>query len=354
MIRRRIEDAKRKLASRSFEWYPYNSLSSIAQIERVATPDLLERMRGLPLLDLGCGDGDLAFYFESLGFSVTAVDHELTNYNQMRGVRALREALGSKIDIQSADLDGRFRISGGPFGLCLLLGLLYHLKNPFYVLEYAAQKARYCVLSTRIARRTPRGTPMAAEALAYLVDSAELNGDPTNFWIFSPEGLKRLATRAGWNVVAFVSSGEVNDSDPVKRDERAWVLLESRIRHGSRVLLGRGWHDLEEGTHRWTEPEFSVAFSKPPSAGAELRFRFTSMHPMTLSAEGLPAQEFAQPGEHVYTARVPENFQGELKFRVDPGLRVPGDERHLGVLVSFWREGFETTDENVPLEILTA
>ena len=343
----KLDRARHQIAPRDFEWYRYASLAAIPPIESMLS-SLPDEVRSLPMLDLGCADGDLAFFFESLGYQVTAVDHELTNHNQMRGVRALKEALGSKISIHTADLDGRFHIPGGPFGLCLLLGILYHLKNPFYMLEYVAQKARYCVLSTRVARRTPRGAVMD-EPLAYLVDADELNQDRTNFWIFSPEALKRLVTRAGWTIRAFHTTGATHDSDPVSRDERAWCLLESRVRAGSRVRLGHGWHDLEEGTYRWTEPSFSIRLLQPAK---KIRFRFTSIHPLTLSAENCSSQPYAEPGEHVYAVDLPDNFAGDLHFRVDPALHAAGDDRPLGVLVSFWREGVETSDDNAPIDVL--
>jgi len=44
-------------------------------------------------------------------------------------------------------------------------------------------------------------------------------------------------------------------------------------------------------------------------------------------------------------------FSGELDFNVEPPLRIGGDNRILGVLVSFWREGAETTDSNLPIEV---
>ena len=161
--------------------------------------------------------------------------------------------------------------------------------------------------------------------------------------------MKRLVTRAGWTIRAFHTTGATRDSDPVQRDERAWCLLESRIRSGVRVRLGHGWHDLEEGTYRWTEPVFSVAL--PPDARGKFQFRFTSTHPMTLSVGGLPPQSYEEPGEHLYVAPLPAAFDGRLDFRVDPPLQVPGDDRSLGILVSFWREGVETTDDNAPIEI---
>src|SRR6266478_3030580 len=109
-------------------------------------------------------------------------------------------------------------------------GLLYHLKNPFQLLEYTAQISRYCVLTTRIAQRTPLGVDMKGEAIAYLVDPEELNDDATNYWIFSEQGLRRLLKRAGWDICHFFSTGcRENSNLTEERDERACCLLRSRI-----------------------------------------------------------------------------------------------------------------------------
>jgi tRNA (mo5U34)-methyltransferase len=230
---RELKRAKDSVKPRDFEWYPHDSLSGTYQIDLLLEKDrdLLDRLRGEPMLDLGCGDGDLAFFFESLGFAVTSVDFEGTNFNRMQGVRALKNALGSSIHIHSADLDDRFEIPGGPYGLCMMLGILYHLKNPFYALECAAKRSRYCLLTTRVAERTPRGAVMGPEALGYLVNPDELAGDSTNYWIMSQEGLKRLVTRAGWDLKRYTSTGCLKGSDPVSRDrdERGCCLLQSRF-----------------------------------------------------------------------------------------------------------------------------
>ena len=87
------------------------------------------------VLDFGCADGDLAFFLESLGLKVLTFDHVRTNHNGMMGVRALKQALNSNVEIHELDLDNNFEIPEGRFGLALVLGILYHLKNPFYVLE---------------------------------------------------------------------------------------------------------------------------------------------------------------------------------------------------------------------------
>jgi len=370
-FREKLKRAKSRIQPTAFQWYPYDSLESIVhQIQpllETVGDDMLERCRDFPLLDLGCGDGDIAFFFESLGFRVTAVDHELTNYNQMRGVTALRSALGSSVRILSADLDGRFQIDGGPFGLVLMLGLLYHVKNPFYLLEYAAQRAHYCLLTTRIAQRTPRSVDMSEEALAYLVDSFELNDDCTNYWIFSTSGLHRLVTRAGWKMDQFRSTGCRDGSDPItaRGDERACCLLRSSITFGSRVRLLSGWHDLEEGTYRWTGPDFAVILQEPVHRGARLYLRFTLVpgsvdKPVTVAAtvDGfhLRASTYSEAGEHVYADHIPQNCWGkselQIRFVVDRVLTVESDARELGLLVSFWKAGARVTDDAAPLGLM--
>ena len=149
----------------------------------------------------------------------------------MQGLRTLAAALGSGIEIHDMDLDGRFELHG-QYGLAMFLGTLYHLKNPFYVLETLAGHARFCFLSTRVARQSPDASVRFENIpVAYLLDPRECNADATNYWIFSPAGLVRLAERTGWRVRASANSG-ATASDPAtaQGDERMFLLLENARR----------------------------------------------------------------------------------------------------------------------------
>ena len=59
------------------------------------------------------------------------------------------------------------------YGFVVLLGILYHLKNPFLVLETLAGVADYCLLSTRIARLAPDGARLQGLPVAYLLGEDE-------------------------------------------------------------------------------------------------------------------------------------------------------------------------------------
>ncbi|GAA3366723.1 hypothetical protein GCM10020366_71330 [Saccharopolyspora gregorii] len=90
--------------------------------------------------------------------------------------------------VHEIDLDSQFALPAQHYGAVFFLGLLYHLKNPFYVLEALAQRAELCFLSTRVARQAHGRHAAAGAAGGVLLDPAEANDDATNFWIFSEIG----------------------------------------------------------------------------------------------------------------------------------------------------------------------
>ena len=95
---------KQSLGNVGFEWYPYDTLSALGHLEKLLTG----ANRGLldcsgRVLDVGSQDGELAFFLESLGYQVVAVDHPAYNHNGMRGIRALKAALGSAVEIMTPE-----------------------------------------------------------------------------------------------------------------------------------------------------------------------------------------------------------------------------------------------------------
>ncbi|MDB4970715.1 MAG: hypothetical protein JWN44_6404 [Myxococcales bacterium] len=255
-FKQRMQEAKRAIPG--IEFYPYDTLGNLWVLDELLRGDrrkLRTLTDGRPVADIGAADGELGFFFETMGLDVHLVDNAPTNYNGLRGARALKEALGSKAEIHDIDLDSQFKMPEKEYGLVLFLGILYHLKNPYYVLETLAKMSRHIVLSTRVTQYAPSLEPRAAAPtllgelvsrvvapnkhmtrvagmpVAYLVDERECNNDPTNFWIFSPEGLQRLLSRCGWEVIDFMTKGNQVNSDPASNagDQRAFVLARSRV-----------------------------------------------------------------------------------------------------------------------------
>ena len=223
-----------------FPWYPYGTLSNFVHLERLLSKphrDLATLISGRPIADIGGADGDLAFYLERRGVTdIDLIDYAPTNYNSLRGVRLLAQELGSKIAIHENDIDRSFVWPRDDYGLIFFLGILYHLKNPYGVLESLAKVTGHCLVSTRIAKFSgDRSTVIRGESLAYLLAPQECNNDPTNFWIFSEQGLRRILDRTGWDVLDYISVGATGKSDPATAagDERAFVLVRSRWRTAS-------------------------------------------------------------------------------------------------------------------------
>ena len=218
----------------TIQWYPYPTLENfnhLAMILDAPYRHILDFSHGKPIMDIGAADGDLAFFLESLGHEVHIMDYAPTNYNQLRGARRLREILKSNVNILDVDLDSQFQMPDIHYDLLFFLGTLYHLQNPFYIMRYLSKIADYCVLSTRIAQMTTdRQTRFSHVPVAYLVSPYETNYDPTNYWIFSDAGLRRLLDRTGWDICSYGTVGQKVDSDPSSndRDERAFCLLHSR------------------------------------------------------------------------------------------------------------------------------
>ncbi len=361
-----LERVKRAHRSTEFEWYPYNTLAVFPVLEsmlREERRDVLGLAGAGRVLDIGCGDGDLSFFLGSLGCDVTAIENPGTNFNGAKAFETVRAALGSTAELRFQDLDTGFGLEGRTYGLAFCLGLLYHLKNPYGFLETLARHARHCVLSTRIAQVTVKGTPVETEPLAYLVSPEETNNDATNYWIFSDAGLRRILDRTGWEVCDFVATGVQRGADPARpdRDQRIFCMLRSRLPDPwLDADLDGGWHAMEQGSWRWTERVFRVRLPLPQNAAPVLRLRFRNpLGPVRLRAAVGPVQlpwaEYQTSGEQSYEQSVSVDLERShvpVTFELD---RATGpsesDRRELGVQVVFWGLDGPTPESLRPIRV---
>ncbi len=341
----RLETTKRGIEG--IAWYPYCSLANFEHFVPLlgADSDFAKLLGSGPILDMGCADGDLSFFLESLGCAgpIHALDHAGANHNGLLGIAELKRVLGSRVEIHNLNLDEGFELPARPYSMAFCLGLLYHVKNPFHLLESLSRYARTCLLSTRIMRRFPGGEPVPAQPAAYLLDPDELNNDETNFWIFNEAGLRRLVSRAGWQLERFHSTGGgASDPDSLANDERAFLLLRSR-RWLANITLGAGWHEESPEGWRWTERRFSFALAPGPWRNVTLRFHlpeavFAKTGPLTLTlAAGLGSYRAGEAGMHTFSiASIPTGAaRGNIECELD-GCLAPssGDARELGIVVT--------------------
>ena len=217
-----------------FPWYPYGTLNNFIHLEQCFNNFPLQKLTSVNrVADIGAADGDLAFFMSSLGYFVDIIDNEPTNYNGLRGVRALAKALNAEksVSILKRDIDEQFTLPTERYDLVFLLGILYHLKNPYYILEILSKKSTHLLLSTRVAKYTPDGRNLSGASVAYLLNPDESNNDATNYWIFTESCLERIVKRAGWNILYKNTVGDTSTSNPsdADKDERCFLLLRSTV-----------------------------------------------------------------------------------------------------------------------------
>lgn len=117
--------------------------------------------------------------------------------------------------------------------------------------------------------------------------------------------------------------------------------------------LVSGFHNIENGSWRWTQKQFTVALGTPAGAaraGAVLELRLTVPPPsiekltsLTLNASvdgtELGAETYSKPGPYVYKREVPARLLAgdsvKVVFQLDKALQPGGaDIRELGLVVT--------------------
>jgi 2-polyprenyl-3-methyl-5-hydroxy-6-metoxy-1,4-benzoquinol methylase len=357
LFSKQLAEAKKEPLPLQLTWYPYDSMASIDHIAPFLRGHFAEFERAFragPVIDFGCGDGDVPLFFASLGCEVAAADNPPNNHNWMAGLRALRDRLNLPVEIHELDADTATQIPGAPYGLAFSLGVLYHLKNPYLALETLANHSRYCVLSTRVADVTKSGVPIKVEPLAYLLDHRETNNDPTNQWIFSPTGLERIVKRSGWRIIDQLTRGCTHASNPtdLDKDARKFLFMRSqRLSAPATIRLLEGWTEVNELKWAWVlkrfsfeatlldgtrPPKFSLQFVIPDVVAAA-----APVVKMSCAVNGQVAgtQNYSGRNEKYFEARLPSGIDYSkpihFEFTVDHSYKPLTDLRDLGVIIPF-------------------
>jgi tRNA (mo5U34)-methyltransferase len=209
--------------------YEFDSLENIDLILALLDKEAatrLDQTSNRTMIDIGCANGDLGFAFEEAGFSVALLDKghvaerdgSLVLQNAPLVASIIARNRGSRVAIIDEDIDDGFdprRVIEGfsrarpddepfdRFGLGVMVGVLYHLRNPYSAMEKLTQLCDHLVVGTWVADCMPdRRRSIKDDQLAFLLESGQLAADPSNFWIFTPRSFRVLAERCGWQVLA--------------------------------------------------------------------------------------------------------------------------------------------------------
>lgn len=158
----------------------------------------LERWKGLKILEVGAGTGNIGVVFAQLGFDVTSTDGrpEHVEYMQGQGRKAF------VLDLDNTGVD-----EAGDFDVILAFGVLYHLTEPEKFLKSCGKKAKVLLLETIVSDSAESTIHPVAEAKGWRgKDQAlnELGCRPSPIWI------EQTARSAGFNSVRDISSPVAN------------------------------------------------------------------------------------------------------------------------------------------------
>lgn len=155
---------------------------SAAKLQRIRMPP---RLDGWSVLDIGAWDGYFSFEAERRGAArVVAVDPACwrepawgpDGWGTKQPFELARRALGSSVEDVDVDLAEISPQTVGEFDLVLLLGVFYHLPDPWQILRAAASVCRRLLIVETHADLQDLRRP----AMAFY--PGEVDGDPSNWW----------------------------------------------------------------------------------------------------------------------------------------------------------------------------
>jgi tRNA (mo5U34)-methyltransferase len=162
---------------------------SAAKLERLAIPDDLT---GKTVLDIGAYDGFFTFECERRGASVLAID-----FPQAAGYPVAAGLVGSTAEFRELSVYDVSPETVGEFDIVLFLGVLYHLRHMLLALERIHSVCReLLILETQIC-----DPPLPSEAYGPVVQffpGAELNDDPSNWWVPNMAALDGMLEASGF------------------------------------------------------------------------------------------------------------------------------------------------------------
>jgi tRNA (mo5U34)-methyltransferase len=191
-------------------WWPQGAHAYLqSELESLALPDL----RGRTVLDIGAWDGFYSFAAEQRGASrVVALDHDAwLNSSEVAGDPAAppgragfdvaRKVLGSAVEPILGDLMKIDVASIGQFDVVLFLGVLYHLEDPIEGMRRVARLTADVAIIESQAMVAPGASQ---NALLEFFPGAELNNDPSNWFVPNLAALEGLCRTAGFTRTATI------------------------------------------------------------------------------------------------------------------------------------------------------
>lgn len=158
---------------------------------------------GKTVLDIGAWDGFFSFEAERRGAArILAVDSFCwsgAGWGTKAGFSFAREVLGSRVEDLEIEVLDLAPERVGAFDIVLFLGVLYHMRHPLLALERVSSVTRELLILETAVDFVDKRRPVVA-----FYPGAELNRDPTNWWVPNPAALLSMLRTVGFREIRIV------------------------------------------------------------------------------------------------------------------------------------------------------
>ena len=155
-------------------------------------------LAGRRVLDIGAWDGFFSFEAERRGAAeVLATDHFCWSgegWGDKRGFDHAHARFASRVRSVDLPVEAHRPEELGQFDTVLLLGVLYHVKDPYRTLEAAAAMS-----TDRLVIETVTALHHDPVPAMRLFSDLELDRDPTNFWAPNVLAIREMCARFGFS-----------------------------------------------------------------------------------------------------------------------------------------------------------
>jgi tRNA (mo5U34)-methyltransferase len=159
-------------------------------------------LAGKTVLDIGCWDGFYSFEaHRRMARRVLATDHFAWTWPLCWGKREAfelaRRHVAPKVEVKDIDLADLSLATVGTFDFVLLLGVFYHLRHPFWVLENVVAPL---VKETLVLETYLDAADVERPAMIFY-PGTEVGNDPTNWWGPNPACVTAMLKDVGFSQI---------------------------------------------------------------------------------------------------------------------------------------------------------
>lgn len=186
-------------------------------------------LSGKRVLDIGCNEGFFSLRAAEMGARVVGLDVDVNRIAKAEFVRSATEADGVAFDV--TDIYSEKFASLPKFDLCLCMGFLHRVPDPYSAVSRLAEKTDLIVFEWKALKFGPHDEPFAYFSRK-AIDQADYFG--TEYWLLSYAALQSMLRRLGFEFFHRVD-------DPTQR--RAILVagrVDNAIFHEPEVILHRG------------------------------------------------------------------------------------------------------------------